>query len=113
MSTGVLENPIVAVSLSRSRDVSITLANMTTDGLWNVVHNDEDLVKMIATIIKSEAHNKKSQETSPATKIVLTKNRQVKSTGTAFESGGVHSAESLEDSIKNDFISAIMEAEGM
>ena len=110
MSTGVLENPTVAVSL---RDVSNTRASISTDGLWNVVHNDEDLIKMIAKMIKSEAHNQKPQETSPATKIVNTDEHQVKSTGTAFESSEVHSAENLEDSIQKECIDAIIEAEGM
>ena len=89
------------------------------------MHNDEDLIKMIVKIIKSAAHNKKPQEKSKATNIAPDETPQEIEispvTGTAFESRKensaeivepVSAAESQEDSIQNDIISAIMEAEG-
>ena len=105
-STGVAENPARAVSISQ--------AIMTTDdNSWYVVDSDENLIKMIAEMIKTEAHNGKPQEESDATQSVAHEKPLV--TGTASESMTVNSAkpESQDDSISNDFISAIMEAKGM
>ena len=44
------------------------------DDTWSVVHNDEDLVKIIAEITKAQAHSKKPQEKSEASDIAPNKN---------------------------------------
>ena len=122
VSTGMLENPAVAVS--KSRDISISMATMKEDGSWYVVHNDQDLINMIAEIIKAEAYDKKPHEKSEAINYARNEIPQDKSpaTGSALESREVNSAESFEsevteesqdDPIYDDCISAIMKAEGM
>ena len=125
-STGVLENPAVAVSLSR--DLSISRANMKEDGSWNVVQNDEELIKMIAELIKAgvpksttsvKSHEK--SEISATTRQPVVDHNLVDRVGqvqnrlvSSIEmlKPGV-TAESQEDSIHNQFISAIVEAKGM
>ena len=122
VSTGMAENPAVAIS----RDVSISRAFMKTDNdSWNVIHNDKDLIKIIAEIIKAQAYNKKPQEKPVAIDIAAPNEKpQEKSqaNSTTSESRIMNSAEmvklegtteSQDDSIVNDFISEIMAAEGM
>ena len=110
VSTDVAEKPTVAISVSR--------AIMKTDAAdsWCVIHNDEDLIKMIGKIIKAQAQQ---QEKSKAMDTAPDEISPV--TGTAFESRTVNSAEMVEpvsateiqeDSIQKDIIRAIMEAEG-
>ena len=109
VSTGVLENPDVAVSISR--DVSISRGIMKGDS-WYMVRNEKDLMNIIAEIMKARAK-------SEATDIVPNEKPQEKTLATC-ESGIVNSVEpmgteeSQVDSVDHkDFLSAIMKAEGM
>ena len=124
-STGVIENPAVAVSISR--DVSISRAIMKPDDSWDMVDNDEKLTKMIAELIKTGVATlpvtsqdmSKSAGTTP--KLVVEEGlfnsvvqdqdeRKVNSAEKHVPKGA---AESQKDSIHNKVISAIVEAKGM
>ena len=124
-STGVVENPVAAVFVSRP--VSISHANMKTNGSWSVVSNNEDMTKMIAEIIKAGVSYlpTKSQENSKIANTTLElvveqdqvhpsvheqDKRKVNSAGKQVEPKGT--AE-IQDSIHNKVISAIVEAKGM
>ena len=100
VSTGVLENPDVAVSISR--DVSISRAIMNDDS-WHVVRNEKDLMNIIAEIMKAQAKSEATPKEKPP------------STSTASESvEPMGTEERQEDSVVlNDFIRAIIEAKGM
>ena len=120
-STGVLENPAVGISISR--DVSFLRAIMKPDDSeWYVVHNDEELTKMIAKLIKTGV-----------SMLPVTSQEMSDSAGTTIEQGlfnsvvqdqddrEVDSAEKLVpkgaaksqiDSIHNKVIREIVEAKG-
>ena len=125
-STGVLENPAVAISISR--DVTISRAIMKLeDSEWYVVHNDEDLTKMIAKLIKTGVSKfpVTSQETSDSASttpesvveqglfnsVVWDQDeREVNSAEKLVPKGA---EESRKESIHNKVISEIVEAKGM
>ena len=110
VSTGVAENPTVAVSFSRdskSRDVCISRANMKVDGSWNVVDNDEELLKMIAELIKSGVPKSYTSLNSQETYQNSATTSQPRIDDNLVATG------IQEDSIHNQFISAIVEAKGM
>ena len=104
VSTGVLENPDVAVSISR--DVSISRGIMNGDS-WHVVRNEKDLMNIIAEIMKAQAKSEATPKEKPQEK--------PPSTSTASESvEPMGTEERQEDSVVlNDFIRAIIEAKGM
>ena len=121
-STGVLENPAVGISISR--DVSNLRAIMKPDNSeWYVVRDDEELIKMIAKLIKTGVST-----------LPVTSQEMSDSAGTTVEQGlfnsvvqdqderEVDSAEKLlpkgaaksrKDSIHNKVIREIVEAKGM
>ena len=102
VSTGVLENPDVAVSISR--DVSISRGIMNGDS-WYMVRNEEDLMNIIAEIMKARAK-------SEATDIEKSKPPATCESGSIVEPMGTE--ESQVDPVDHkDFLSAIMKAEGM
>ena len=125
-STGLLEKPAVAVSISR--DVAIARAIMKSDcSEWYVVDNDEDLTKMIAKLIKTGVSTLPvtSQEMSKfvgtTPELVVdqgvfnsaAQDQDKRKVNSAEKHVPKSTAEGQKDSIHNKVISAIMEAKGM
>ena len=114
-STGVIENPAVAVSISR--DISHLRAIMKSEDSWYVVDNDEDLTKMIAQLIKTgvatlpvtSQEMSEFADTTPKLEVEEDE-RKVNSAKKLVPKGA---AESEKDSIYNKVISAMVEAKGM
>ena len=121
-STGVLENPAVAISISRNVSISRAIMKLE-DSEWYVVHNDEELTKMIAKLIKTGV-----------SRFPVTSQEMSYSAGTTVEKGlfnsvvqdqderEVNSAEKLvpkgaeesqKESIHNKVISEIVDAKGI
>ena len=121
VSTGVLENPACAVSVSRA--VSVSQAIMNEGDPWHVVRDAKDLMHIIAEIMKAQAKSeatddvskKKRQIKTEATHIVRNEksDRKTPATGVASESWIVNSVEPMHTEEDKDFIGAIMMAEGM
>ena len=122
VSTAILESTARAVSISRA---------IINDDSWHVVRNEEDLMNIIAEIMKAQAKSEATDDVSKiklqikteATDIVPNEKPQEKTlaTGVASESRSIVNSvepmgteESQEDSIDhNNFLNAIMKAEGM
>ena len=103
-STGVMENPVLAVSLSRS--VAIACANLKEDNSWHVIHNDEELIKMIAVHINAGQVRKRNISENSQEKF-----KNIDTTINDLENIVENSAEteSPAEIISNKWISAIME----
>ena len=113
-STGVLENPAVGISISR--DVSISRAIMKSDDSeWYVVHNDAELTKMIAKLIKAGVStlpvaSHETIEQGLFSSVVQDQDeREVDSAEKLLPKGA---AKSPIDSIHNKVIREIVEAKG-
>ena len=125
-STGVIENPAVAVSISR-RNISNSWAIMKPDDSWYVVDNDEELTKMIAKLIKTgvsklpvtSQETSKSAGTTPELVVEeglfnsVVQDQDKRKMNSAEKHVPKDAAESQKDSIHNKVISAIVEAKGM
>ena len=104
-STGVMENPAVAVSVSRP--VGISCASLI-DGSWHTISNDEELIKMMAEAMKAGVRKSNIPENSQAEN---TQN-QVDLDNVMANLAEALKPEITAESIHNKLISAMVEAKG-
>ena len=110
VSTGVLENPV--------RAVSISMAGECSSGSWCKVESDEELMKMIAEAIKSGKVPKENILVGSQNDAVAEHNDDIMLPATDIESSTVRPAdvhiepEYNEESIHSEFIEAINNSEG-